>query len=183
MTTKKKIDYQKILTASDPVLSIIEKTYTGSFPETERRTFALVRDLIEKNAGFTVYAFFNEGKYIGFITTWQFESFTYIEHFAIDKPARNGGFGSSVMKWFIEKFSSPIILEAELPENDISMRRIGFYERIGFKPDNHYYEQPPYHPNGEWLPMLLMYYGNLDMSHQTFEQIKQTLYRFVYNTD
>lgn len=37
---------------SDPVLDLIERTYTESFPEVERRDFSLVRNLV-RVASFT----------------------------------------------------------------------------------------------------------------------------------
>ena len=41
---------------SDPVLDLIERTYTESFPEVERRDFSLVRNLVRDESRFIVYA-------------------------------------------------------------------------------------------------------------------------------
>ena len=40
---------------SDPVLDLIERTYTESFPEVERRDFSLVRNLVRDESRFIVY--------------------------------------------------------------------------------------------------------------------------------
>lgn len=34
---------------ADPLLDLVEKTYTSSFPEEERRDFSLVRKLLEED--------------------------------------------------------------------------------------------------------------------------------------
>ena len=53
---------------SDPVLDLIERTYTESFPEVERRDFSLVRNLVRDESRFIVYALSKEDRYVGFIT-------------------------------------------------------------------------------------------------------------------
>lgn len=173
------IEYKEVKNLTDPVVANIEKTYTNSFPESERRVFPKFLELIENEPRFSVYALFSGDAYIGFITIWQFDLFAYIEHFAIDESARNGGFGGVVMKQFIEELSTPIVLEVELPEDEISMRRVGFYERLGFKLDTQEYQQPPYQTNGEWVSMRLMSIGDINLKEH-FEQVKQNLYQYVY---
>ena len=78
---------------TDPVLDLIEKTYTESFPEEERRDFSLVRGLIKDEPRFVVYALSRDGRYAGFITGWLFDGYTYAEHFAIDPSRRDRGRG------------------------------------------------------------------------------------------
>ena len=84
--------------ADDPLLDQVEKTYTGSFPEEERRDFSLVRELVEADPRFELYVLSRDGKYVGFLTGWQFDGFVYAEHFAIDPSARNGGIGAKAMR-------------------------------------------------------------------------------------
>lgn len=177
---------------------LIEQTYTASFPEAERRPFPLVRRLACENPAFTVYALlkesptlshptevFKEGEakegqvYVGFITAWTFEDFTYIEHFAIDESARNGGIGGRALKQFLAACQAPIVLEVETPTDELSQRRIGFYERQGFLLDTHPYHQPPYREGGETLEMRLMTHGTIHLD-TTFEHVKETLYTHVY---
>ena len=52
----------------------------------------------------------------------------------------------------------PILLEVELPYSTINQRRITFYERIGFKLNQHYYEIPPLKKSLLPLQLLLMSY-------------------------
>ena len=162
---------------SDPALDLIERTYTESFPEVERRDFSLVRNLVRDESRFIVYALSKEDRYVGFITGWLFDG--YVEHFAIDPAARNGGIGAEAMKQFLVFCGTPVVLEVEMPTDEMSKRRIGFYERLGFKLDNQVYHQPPYREGGEWLEMRLMTYGDVDLEH-SFEQVKNCLHKNVY---
>lgn len=163
--------------------SRIEQTYTQSFPESERRPFPLVCRLVEENPAFTVYALFKKQEprplYAGFLTAWDFNDFIYIEHFAIDEAARNGGIGGKALKQFLASCQAPVVLEVEIPTDDLSTRRIGFYERLGFRLDTHVYYQPPYQKGSPTLEMRLMTYGDLPLSDR-FEAVKTTLYKNVY---
>lgn len=170
--------YQPVKEVSDPLLDKIEITYTDSFPPEERRDFSLVRDLIPTDI-FHAYALLEEGRYVGFITAWQWDDFSYIEHFAIDASARNGGIGGKALKQFLAFLGKPVVLEVEMPTDEMCKRRIGFYERLGFTLDNHAYRQPPYRPGDSWLDMLLMSYGPLDLT-QHYDTVKDRIHQNVY---
>ena len=46
---------------ADPLLDLVEKTYTSSFPEEARRDFSLVRKLLEEDSRFEMYALLRDG--------------------------------------------------------------------------------------------------------------------------
>ena len=74
----------------------------------------------------------------------------------------------------------PFVLEVEMPADDLSRRRIAFYERNGFTLwRDCAYMQPPYRPEDAPLPMLLMVKGNLS-PEQDFPHVRQTIHREVY---
>ena len=79
----------------------------------------------------------------GFLAVWEFESFIYIEHFAVDPALRNSGTGSAMLQELVKQYQKPICLEVELPEDELTRRRIGFYERNGFVFNEYPYIQPP----------------------------------------
>ena len=95
---------------------------------------------------------------VGFLFWWDFDSCSYIEYFAISSSQRNSGVGKKVLENFIESCEKPIILEVELPHGDIDKRRIGFYQRIGFKLNDFKYVLPPMKEGDEDLELLLMTY-------------------------
>jgi ribosomal protein S18 acetylase RimI-like enzyme len=177
----RRVEVKVVTEVSDRVLIPIEQTYTESFPVEERRDFALVRELLVNEPRFALCALSHEKRYIGFISFWQFDDFAYIEHFAVDKSRRNEGWGGTILRQFAEKIN-PIVLESELPVDELSARRIRFYERQGFVAIRRPYLQPPYRKGDGWIPLCLMVYGNL-AADSLFEQIKQTIYRYVYNQE
>lgn len=173
------IECIKIENVTDPLLNRIEETYVSSFPSCERRDFAALKALMFPGSRFIANALLRDGQYVGFITCWNFEKFLYIEHFAIDQTARNGGIGGKALRQFLNVWNLPAVLEVESPDDEMSKRRIGFYERLGFVLDTHPYQQPPYHAGEGGLDMLLMSYGAIDLQKE-YEEVKNYLYECVY---
>lgn len=169
----------QIKDSADPLLDKVEMTYVDSFPEGERRDFCLVRNLIEKEPRFLAYVLLKNNSYVGFITVWQLNAFDYVEHFAIDPLARNGGIGARALKQFLSLSERPIVLEVEDPEDEMSRRRVGFYERLGFVLNRNRYLQPPYRDGEPWLNLLLMSCGDIDLNLQ-FEHVKNEIHQYVY---
>ena len=117
---------------------------------------------------------------IGLLTTWHFETFVYIEHFAIDPALRSQGYGTEALKTFISRQEKPIILEAEPPTDDITRRRIGFYQRNGLTMYDFPYIQPAYTPESKPVELRLM--GTLNTNVTPLTLISSTLYRTVYKS-
>lgn len=115
----------------------------------------------------------------GFLAVWEFESFTYIEHFAVDPVLRNSGTGSAMLQELVRKYQKQICLEVELPEDELTRRRIGFYERNGFVFNEYPYIQPPISKGKSPVPLRVMTYGK-GITRQAFEEMRKVLYRRVY---
>ena len=115
----------------------------------------------------------------GFLAVWEFESFIYIEHFAVDPVLRNSGTGSAMLQELVKQYQKPICLEVELPEDELTRRRIGFYERNGFAFNEYPYIQPPISKGKSPVPLRIMTYGSA-ITQDTFEEMKRVLYQRVY---
>ena len=115
----------------------------------------------------------------GFLAVWEFENFTYIEHFAVDPALRNSGTGSAMLQELVKQYQKPICLEVELPEDELTRRRIGFYERNGFVFNEYPYIQPPISKGKSPVPLRIMTYGSA-IPRETFEEMREVLYRRVY---
>ena len=115
----------------------------------------------------------------GFLAVWEFESFIYIEHFAVDPALRNSGTGSAMLQELVKQYQKPICLEVELPEDELTRRRIGFYERNGFVFNEYPYIQPPISKGKSPVPLRIMTYGSA-ITQDTFEEMKSVLYQRVY---
>lgn len=162
-------------------VAFIEKVYMEAFPQSERRPFELMIDFYsDPQKSFVINTIKDEGKPIGLFTYWEFENFVFGEHFAIAPEFRNGGVGAAAMTNFMSSVDKPIIIEVELPTTYIADRRIGFYQRLGFRLwDKLAYQQPPYIEGYNPLAMYLMTWGKIDMN-ELFPEIKREIYSSVY---
>ena len=175
------IKLKRITTSNDPLYNYMEQLITISFPTEEYRPLEDLRTHTDTKTNFHNNIIFHHDIPVGFITYWDFGHFYYVEHFAIDPSQRNGGHGKNVLNHLFELLNHPIILEVEAPTEEMAERRINFYKRHGFKLwEDSPYSQPPYRINDEYLPMLLMAFGDLD-SERDFETVKGHIYREVYN--
>ena len=156
----------------------VELTYNDAFPPVERRDFVDVINLIRSEKRFNLELIMHSNKYVGFITWWDFDSFIYIEHFAIDEKHRNGGYGGKALSLFLQILKRMVVLEVEPPLDRITISRISFYKRNGFHYHSFPYKQPPYRPQDPMLPMAFMTFGYDDSID--LETIKQTIYKHVY---
>lgn len=158
----------------------IEKLLVEAFPSEEYRPLNIQRQYVENKENFHCLLIQEEEKPIGLLTYWEFHTFCYIEHFAIDTRKRNKGLGEQAIRTICEKLDCPIVLEVEMPNNEISNRRIRFYQRQGFNLWDYEYKQPPYKTGDSYLPMLLMAHGGIK-KEDYFEKVKETIYKEVYN--
>lgn len=203
------ISIRKIYPADCGVWERVERLYADAFPRNERRAECEMRRLAECGrlnvfavenicaaedaggadcAGSALVAASATGadgksdgcgRFCGFITWWDFGGFVYGEHFAMLPECRGAGIGGEVIDRFVAEAGKPVVLEVELPTNDMARRRIGFYERHGFVLCDAEYVQPPYDAGGECVPMRLMSHG-MSLDAEAFERVRDTLYIDVY---
>ena len=171
------------INTSDKRYSFVESLLQTSFPEVERRDNADQREVTDNNTLFTPYIITDNDRpdvNIGLITIWSFGDFCYVEHLATSPEVRNHGYGARIMEALKEKVNCTIVLEVEKPEDEMSIRRIKFYERCGFKLCYKDYIQPAYRKGGETIPLYIMFYG-AESIDEDFDKIKTSIYRNVYN--
>lgn len=156
----------------DKVFAIMEQ----SFPTDERRPYGEQKKLLDNPA----YSIYITPLLDAFIAAWEFEDFVFIEHFAVDSSHRNTGLGSRILTEFLENQNKTVCLEVELPDTELSKRRIGFYERNGFFLNEYEYFQPPISKGKKIVPLKIMT-SKEQASQATFEKIRNILYNEVYN--
>lgn len=150
-----------------------------SFPPEERRTKEGQRELMDREA-YRLYGCRKDGALLGILAVWKFETFTFLEHFAVKKTARGGGLGEKLLKEFLAGCDRTVLLEVEPPEGEIERRRIAFYERNGFVVNRYEYVQPPLQPGCAPIPLRLMTLAQ-PVPEPELDRIRDTLYREVYS--
>ena len=156
---------------------IIYSEMESAFIKEERRTFEAALAVLD-NEKYALYDIIFDEVRVGFISLWELEGCIFIEHFAMREAYRGKGYGSAVLDALKVRYEK-IFLEAEPPKNEISRRRIAFYQRCGFVLNDIPYMQPSYH-GGEGLRLVIMSYPDV---FDNFDKTKKELYSTVYNVD
>ena len=131
--------------------------YSESFPLYERRDYEQQIAVLNK-PGYALDIYFLDDKLSGFISYWKSDDFIFVEHLAISPNFQGQGLGSALLKPFCEIQSVPVILEIEPPADEITTRRLRFYESLGFVTNLHSHFQPPFHVGDNPLPLNILTY-------------------------
>lgn len=159
----------------DDVFAIMEE----SFPRDEHRPYDEQKELLS-NPYYRIYVIGDEnGEIKSFAAVWQFEKFGYVEHLATSSRFRNLGLGGVMLRELRKLSENKICLEVELPTNELSKRRIAFYERNGFYLNEYPYVQPPISKGRNEVDLLIMS-SDGKITKDEFDDVKNTLYKHVY---
>ncbi|RHJ85350.1 GNAT family N-acetyltransferase [Parabacteroides sp. AM08-6] len=132
----------RITDTQSPLYPCFEQLYHMSSPIFEQRTeqqqhLAFVSQKYHLNI-------YTEGEiFIGFIAYWDFDDYLYVEHLAICPDLRGKGYGAAILKES-EKEGKRLLLEIDPVIDDISAKRLHFYELNGFSLNPYPHIHPPY---------------------------------------
>lgn len=116
--------------------------YTASFPRNEQwREEDYARAF--SDPAFTAAGVWREEQLIGILFYWKGEGFHYVEHLAVSPALRGKQMGSAILKAFCAQVGD-VILEIDPPVDVISIRRLHFYERLGFHENPYEYIHPSF---------------------------------------
>ena len=158
------------------VFSILE----SSFPKSERGNAELHRREHSRD-NFRCMCCEPEGVPAAFINYYELpeQEFIFVEHFAVSEELRGKGVGSAMMRELIAGYSPlNIVLEVESPVDDITRRRVAFYQRLGFSLNSGAYFQPPFYGNPQPLPLKLM--STIPLSAASFESTALSIHHNIY---
>ncbi len=120
------------MTNNSSDIEVLESINSEAIPECERNT---LRDLI--NTGATVIGIYIEQP-VGFLVVREYKSVLYLAYLAVKSDLRSRGIGGMALRKLISEYQDHmIVVEYEAPntcspQNDMNIRRKGFYLRIGF---------------------------------------------------
>lgn len=151
---------------------------TDSFPPDELRSREEHEALLDR-PDYVVFAHYDQGKMIAFLTVWEMGEWAFVEHFAVSPSHRNHGLGATLLRQLQVMCNKPLCLEAELPETELAQRRLAFYERNGFFINRFPYMQPALESHKQPVPLYLLTTEN-PLDAQEFETVKNRIYNIVY---
>ena len=110
------ITLQPVVSVNDPMIGYINTLYHNSFPKAERRPWPALMQLIEPGVMpfFKLYTVLTaEGKFAGFVSTWQLPGSLYIEHLAVEPYMRSQGVGGMILDTVcgMAKPEEPVVAE------------------------------------------------------------------------
>ena len=153
--------------------------FAKSFPPDEIRPYDEQAALLF-NPYYRLYAK-KDGKTVqSLLAVYSFPELTFIEHFATDPALRGKGIGSTFLTELLSSSDLPVCLEVERPENDISIRRIAMYERLGFFLNKYDYIQPSISKGRRPVALYIMSYPSA-LNEEQYLAVRNRLYRDVYN--
>lgn len=160
--------------------------YNATFPHNQRRLYEDEKHLDNfikmKGGKFHAFSAVDGDLYLGFLSYWTFEGYTYIEHFALDPEVRGKNLGRLMLNHLFKEVSPNVLVEVEKDDTPEAKGRIEFYEKNDFRiREEINYTQPSYGGKGQTsVPMLLMTHGDVNLHN--IDSIKDML-REVYNVN
>ncbi len=165
---------------SDGVFGQFYELLKSSFLREEYRSFEGQKALIKKRI-YEILFCFDAEKVIGAMSFWHLDDFIFIEHFAVDESVRGQGIGTKMLRKIRDYIKGAVILEVELPYNEVNRKRIAFYERNSFCYNDFEYFQRPLNVGDEPLPLRIMSSPE-SLSAEKFEVVRKKLVEAVYKS-
>lgn len=171
------MDKIRITNKLNPLYSRFKKLYSGSFPVFEQRTVGQ-QDAAFSSHRYHLTAYEENGTFVGFISYWEFDTYIYIEHFAVDTKLRGTGYGSLILNSFAKEQSKVIILEIDPVTDDISASRLRFYEKCSFHKNDYNHIHPPYRKGYDGHRLIVLS-SNSKISCEEYELFSMDLKNIV----
>lgn len=136
------LKFRPFRSPADPGWDEAWAIYQNSFPQKEIRS---LEDHLQalSDPHYTADGIWSDGRLIGILYYWTAPEYVYIEHLAISPDLRGANMGSRVLEAFCRK-AGRIVLEIDPPETEIAVRRLRFYERLGFVRNDYHYVHPSF---------------------------------------
>ena len=146
MIRRSKVKFERLRTSENKLYYKAMELYKISFPFHEQRKSSLQAEILK-----------NKEYQFNIILCWETDNFIYVEHFCIFPEMRNNRYGQRALE-LLNKKGKTIILEIDLPIDEISIYRKAFYERVKYKTNNYEHIHPPYHEKFNGHNLIVMSY-------------------------
>lgn len=157
------------------LFDVVYKIMLDSFPMDEIRSYEGQKALLSRE-DYHLKTYEKEGQLLGFCAYYMFDDFLYIEHLACTPSSRGLGIGTKLIETILEEATERrVILEVEPPVDEMTKRRVQFYERLGFTLNPYKHYQAPLNPTTGVVELKMM----SSLGGLTEEQ--QQAYRRVLN--
>lgn len=138
--------------------------YEGSFPLAERRK---KEDHLRAYADerFFPLSAWDGNVLVGLLFFWEWDSYRYLEYLAVNPSLRGQSFGSEMLR-YLRDSEHTIILEIDPLINELSVRRLQFYERAGYTLTPFRFMHLPYRREAQPQELLILSYPHMITKEQ-----------------
>lgn len=165
--------------AEQSQLKQIYQLFEESFIPSELRLFDSFLQLFY-NHEFKIYIEEKDLQIIAALIVWEFNDYIFLENFAVNKKIRGQGIGGVFLETLKDIYPNHfMVLEVEENKNELTNRRIQFYQRHQWCLNSFHYKQPSFRKNIDGEELYMMSYPHL-LSHEQFLNIKSDLFHRVY---
>ncbi|MBC5620775.1 MULTISPECIES: GNAT family N-acetyltransferase [Butyricimonas] len=154
--------------------------YEEAFPENERRDIKQLQRLILEKPEMHFNAIECDDTLAGLFIYWDLHDFYYMEHLAVFSQMRNLKVGQQVLDYITEHLSGLRLLEVEPTMDEMTTRRVKYYERNGYEILDKSYIQPSYRDERDAGNLWIMGNHRTERLQEFIERIKQVIYRDNY---
>lgn len=153
------MDFLRIDPAEQERWNSVWQLYEESFPVAERRKLE-DQLLASTDERFFPLSAWEGDRLTGLLFFWEWKEYRYLEHLAVVPALRGQGFGSEMLR-FLRDSDHTIILEIDPLVNELSVRRLQFYERSGFTLTPYRFVHLPYRLEAEPQELLILSYPRM----------------------
>lgn len=133
--------------------------YEVSFPTAEKRKEEDHKRAMQ-HPQFHPMSIWEGDKLIGILFYWEWDNYRYLEYFAILPELRGKGYGTRILR-YLRNNNHTIVLEIDPLRNELSVRRLQFYERLGFALTPYRFNHLPYRLETETEELLILTYPKM----------------------
>lgn len=156
----------------------VNALYDLAFPHYEQRSHP-GRSKILMHKDYHLYYYTDDSTFVGFIGCWKMHDHFYIEHFAITPQLRGQGYGQIVLKQFCRD-AQKVILEIDPVIDDMSQKRLSFYQYCGFKHNNYQHVHPCYTSGNQPHELKVLSFPQ-EIGEQVYQLFNDRLQMIVMN--
>lgn len=168
------------LERNDVLIEEAMDLYAGSFPWYENRSREAHMKAMTDKEFHCKAAVSDGGSLIGLLFYWLHDNILFVEHLAVHPDMRGQNFGNKILERLIgANPGKTILLEIDPPRDDISMRRLRFYERLGFVVNDIEYEHPSFYTGHRAYPHRLVI---LSHGHRLSDEDLMRYMKFMRST-
>lgn len=144
--------------------NLVWNLYEDSFPVAELRK---LEDHLRacQNELFYPMSIWENDQLIGIAFYWEWSNYRYVEYLAVSPELHGHGYGSQIIKQ-IRDSEHTIILEIDPLINELTVRRLQFYERAGFTLTPYRFMHLPYRLDGAPQELLILSYPKMITKEQ-----------------